>query len=82
MIPTDDPASAVWPIARATSICRNDDVPGCARVARVANLLTLYSLQVMLRPVDKSDKDRWYHEFVPLADRLYDEHLAALKKKG
>ena len=31
---------------------------------------------------DKSGKDRWYDEFVPLADRLYDEHLAALKKKG
>ena len=31
---------------------------------------------------DKSGKDRWYDAVVPLADRLYDEHLAALKKKG
>jgi len=31
---------------------------------------------------DKSGKDRWYDAFVPLADRLYDKHLAALKRKG
>jgi hypothetical protein len=31
---------------------------------------------------DKSGKGRWYDEFVPLADRLYDEHLAALRRKG
>jgi len=31
---------------------------------------------------DKSGNDRWYDEFVPVADRVYDEHLAALKKEG
>ena len=31
---------------------------------------------------DKSGKGRWYDEFVPLADRLYDEHLTALRRKG
>ena len=31
---------------------------------------------------DKSGKGRWYDEFVPLADRLYDEHLAAVRRKG
>jgi hypothetical protein len=31
---------------------------------------------------DKSGKDRWYDASVALADRLYDKHLAALKKKG
>ena len=31
---------------------------------------------------DKSGKDRWYDASVPLADRLYDEHLATLMKKG
>ena len=29
---------------------------------------------------DKSGKDRWYEKNVPLADKLYDEHLANLKK--
>ena len=31
---------------------------------------------------DKSGKGRWYDEFVALADRLYDEHLAAVRRKG
>jgi hypothetical protein len=26
--------------------------------------------------------DRWYEVNVPVADRLYDEHLAELKKEG
>ena len=25
--------------------------------------------------------DRWYEEFVPIADRLYEEHLVALEKE-
>ena len=31
---------------------------------------------------DKTGDDRWYERFVPIADRLYDEHLAALEKEG
>ena len=30
---------------------------------------------------DKTGNDRWYEIFVPLADRLYDEHLADLEKE-
>jgi hypothetical protein len=30
---------------------------------------------------DKSGNDRWYEEFVPLADDLYDQHLESMKKK-
>jgi hypothetical protein len=26
--------------------------------------------------------DRWYDENVPIADRLYDEHLELLRKEG
>lgn len=26
--------------------------------------------------------DRWYEIYVPIADRLYDEHLETLKKEG
>jgi hypothetical protein len=29
---------------------------------------------------DKTGNDRWYEEFVPLADDLYDAHLESLKK--
>ena len=30
----------------------------------------------------KTGKDRWYEKFVPIADKLYDQHLNALKKEG
>jgi len=30
----------------------------------------------------KTGDDRWYKTFVPLADKLYDEHLARLEKEG
>jgi hypothetical protein len=31
---------------------------------------------------DKTGNQRWYDENVPVADRLYDEHLATLKEEG
>lgn len=31
---------------------------------------------------DKTGDDRWYEKLVPVADRLYDAHLAALRKEG
>lgn len=30
----------------------------------------------------KTGKDRWYEKFVPMADKLYDVHLAILAKEG
>jgi hypothetical protein len=30
----------------------------------------------------KTGEDRWYDEFVPLADRLYEEHLDELREEG
>jgi hypothetical protein len=37
---------------------------------------------ILLIGGDKTGNDRWYEENVPIADRLYDEHLAALRKEG
>jgi len=37
---------------------------------------------ILLIGADKTGSDRWYEEFVPLADRLYDEHVATLKREG
>jgi hypothetical protein len=31
---------------------------------------------------DKTGDDRFYERFVPIADRLYDEHLEQLRKEG
>ncbi len=30
---------------------------------------------------DKTGADRWYERYVPIADRLYDEHLIAIRKE-
>jgi hypothetical protein len=35
---------------------------------------------ILLIGGDKTGNDRWYEEFVPVADGLYDRHLEALKK--
>ena len=37
---------------------------------------------ILLIGGDKTGNNRWYDEFVPLADQLYQEHLAELKKEG
>ena len=31
---------------------------------------------------DKTGDDRWYERFVPVADRLYDDHLEMLRQEG
>src|SRR6266478_3045722 len=36
---------------------------------------------ILLIGGDKTGNDRWYDEFVPVADALYDLHLEALKKE-
>ena len=37
---------------------------------------------ILLVGGDKTGDDRFYDRMVPLADRLYDEHLEALKQEG
>ena len=36
---------------------------------------------ILLIGGDKTGNDRWYKEFVPIADALYDQHVEELKKK-
>ena len=36
---------------------------------------------ILLIGGDKTGNHRWYEEFVPVADGLYDRHLEALKKE-
>jgi hypothetical protein len=50
-------------------------------------LRTLYAfdprrVSILLLGGDKTGDDRWYERNVPVADRLYDEHLEALRKEG
>ncbi len=37
---------------------------------------------ILLIGGDKTGNERWYDTNVPLADELYDRHLAALKREG
>ena len=37
---------------------------------------------ILLIGGNKVGSDRWYEQFVPLADRLYDEHLRTLRAEG
>jgi hypothetical protein len=37
---------------------------------------------ILLLGGDKTGDDRWYDKNVPIADRLYNEHLALLRKEG
>lgn len=37
---------------------------------------------ILLIGGDKTGNNRWYEEYVPIADRLYTEHLEQLKEEG
>ncbi|MCK4608268.1 MAG: type II toxin-antitoxin system RelE/ParE family toxin [Gammaproteobacteria bacterium] len=37
---------------------------------------------ILLLGGDKSGNDDWYKKVVPIADKLYEQHLLELKKEG
>lgn len=48
---------------------------------------TLYAFDprrtaILLIGGDKTGKDRWYEEYVPMADDMYDDHMKVLRKEG
>jgi hypothetical protein len=48
---------------------------------------TLYAFDplrnaILLIGGEKTGDDRWYEVYVPIADRLYDEHLEQLRREG
>jgi hypothetical protein len=50
-------------------------------------LRTLYAfdprrMAILLIGGDKAGNNRWYDVNVPIADRLYDEHLEQLRREG
>jgi hypothetical protein len=55
---------------------------------RGGNLRVLFAFNplrtaIVLIGGDKTNRwEAWYREFVPIADRLYDEHLETLRKAG
>lgn len=39
-------------------------------------------MAILLIGGDKTGKDRFYEDYIPVADKLYDQHLDVLKKEG
>jgi len=39
-------------------------------------------IAILLIGGEKTGNDRWYDEFVPVADDLYDEHIKQLEEEG
>ena len=39
-------------------------------------------MAILLIGGNKGGDDRWYKEYIPRADKLYEDHLAALAKEG
>ena len=36
---------------------------------------------ILLLGGNKTGADRWYEKFIPIADKLYDEHLSTIQKE-
>ena len=52
------------------------------RPLRTLNAFDPVRTAILLIAGDKTGDDRWYGKFVPVADRLFEEHLNELKKEG
>jgi hypothetical protein len=39
-------------------------------------------MAILLIGGDKTNDPGWYDDFVPIADRLYEEHIRSLRKEG
>ena len=52
------------------------------RPYRVLYIFDPRRVALLLLGGDKTGDDRWYEKFIPVADRLYDEHIEELKKEG
>ena len=60
---------------------------GAAGSGSRASISVLYAFNpkrnaILLVGGDKTGNERWYEVNVPIADRLYDEHLEELKKEA
>jgi len=52
------------------------------RPYRVLYAFDPHRLAILLVGGDKTGNNRWYEEFVPIADSLYEEHLLTLEKEN
>ena len=57
-------------------------VQHAVRPYRVLSAFDPRRCAILLIGGDKTGNDRWYEQFVPVADRLYDEHLETFRREG
>ena len=57
-------------------------VQHAGRPYRVLYAFDFRRCAVLLIGGDKTAQHRWYHEYVPLSEKLYDVHLETLRKEG
>ena len=75
------------PYADTVNRSRHANMKGLRTQHRGRPLRTLFAFDPRRRSIlliggDKSGDDRFYDRMIPLADRLYDEHLQQLREEG
>ena len=63
-------------------VMRELRVQSGGRPIRVFYPFDPWRMLILLIGGDKTGNDRFYEEYVPVADSLYDEHLEELRKEG
>jgi hypothetical protein len=76
--------SRIRPVSRRldTATCGELRIQREGRPYRVLYAFDPRRAAILLLGGDKTGNDRWYEEQVPVADRLYDEHLRQLEREG
>ena len=75
------PSRPAW-WARAAAICASSASRAVASPSACSTPSIQDETAILLIGGDKTGDSRFYKRFVPLADRLYDEHLRELKEEG
>src|SRR3954468_2818910 len=65
-----------------TATCGSSGFSSQGRPYRVVYAFEPARAGILLLGGDKTGNDRWYEDHVPVADRLYDEHLRQLEREG
>ena len=63
-------------------VMRELRIQSVGRPLRVFNAFDHRRTSILLIGGDKTGNDRFYEEYVPVADDLYDKHLEELRKEG
>ena len=69
-------------MAPSTAICASLRTQHGGRPFRTRYAFDPRRMAILLIGGDKTGDNRWYEVQVPIADRLYDQHLEQLRREG